>query len=62
MSEHLKHLLARHKRYNNLKDSFETPSDQLLQEVKSAQYRTIEYEIGLEVKGSYICRFNDGCK
>lgn len=62
MSEHLKHLLARNKRRKNSEYSLETPSDQLPREVKSAQYKTVEYEIGLEVKGSYMCRSNDGCK
>lgn len=64
---HLQHLFARKKsssslRRKNSESSLRTPSDQLPREVKSAQYRTLEYEIGLEKKGSYMCKFKDGCK
>ena len=64
---HLQHLLARKKsssslRHKNSESSLQTPSDQLPREIKSAQYRTVEYEIGLEKKGSYMCKFKDGCK
>ena len=64
---HLQHLFARKKsssslRRKNSEFSFQTPSDQLPREVKSAQYRTVEYEIGLEKKGSHMCKFKDGCK
>ena len=64
---HLQHLFARKKsssflRRKNSESSLQTPSDQLPREVKSAQYRTVEYEIGLENKGSYMCKFKDGCK
>ena len=64
---HLHHLFARKKssaslRRKSSESSLQTPSDQLPREVKSAQYRTVEYEIGLEKKGSYMCKFKDGCK
>ncbi len=64
---HLYHLFARKRlssllRRKNSKSSFRTSSDQLSREVKSAQYRTIEYEIGLEKKGNYMCKYKDGCK
>jgi hypothetical protein len=61
---HLQHLFARKKsssflRRKNSESSLQTPSDQLPREVKSAQYRTVEYEIGLEKKGSYMREFDD---
>jgi len=64
---HLQHLFARKKsssslRRKNSESSLQTPSDQLPREVKSAQYRTVEYEISLEKKGSYMYKFKDGCK
>ena len=64
---HLQHLLARKKSSSSLRrknsgSSLQTPSDQLPRDVKSAQYRTVEYEIGLEKKGSYMYKFKDGCK
>ena len=64
---HLQHLFARKKslsslRRKNSESSLQTPSDQLPREIKSAQYRTVEYEIGLEKKGSHMCKFKDGCK
>jgi len=64
---HLQHLFARKRsssslRRKNSESSLQTPSDQLPREVKSAQYRTVEYEIGLEKKGSYMCKYKDGCK
>lgn len=64
---HLQHLFARKRsssplRRKNSESSLRTPSDQLPREVKSAQYRTVEYEIGLEKKGSYMCKYKDGCK
>ena len=62
MHEHLQHLLARKKRRKNSEYSLQTPSDQLPREVKSAQYKTVDYEIGLEERGSYMCKFKDGCK
>lgn len=62
MHKHLQRVLARKKRRNNSNDSLQTPSDQLPREVKSAQYRTVDYEIGLEERGSYMCKFKDGCK
>ena len=60
----LQHLFARKKssaslRRKNSQSSLQTPSDQLPREVKSAQYRTVEYEIGLEKKGSYMREFED---
>lgn len=30
--------------------------------VKSAQYSTVEYEIDLDNKDSYMCKFRDGRK
>ncbi len=45
--------------HKNSKFSLQTPSNQLPQKVKSAQYRTVEYEIGLKKKSSYMCKFND---
>lgn len=62
MYEHLQHIFARKKCRKNSDDSLQTPNNQLLREVKSAQYRTVDYEIGLEEKGSYMCKFKDGCK
>ena len=62
MHKHLQHLLARNKCLKNLKYSFLKTSDQLPRKVKSAQYKTMDYEIGLEKKGSYMCKFKDGCK
>ena len=64
---HLQHLFARKRssaslRRKNSESSLRTPSDQLPREVKSAPYRTLEYEAGLEKKGSYMCKFKDGCK
>jgi len=61
---HLQHLFARKRsssslRRKNSESSLQTPSDQLPREVKSAQYRTVEYEIGLEKKGSYMREFDD---
>jgi len=57
------YLFARKKssslRRKNSESSLQTPSDQLPREVKSAQYRTVEYEIGLEKKGSYMREFDD---
>jgi len=46
-------------RRKNSESSLQTPSDQLPREVKSAQYRSVEYEIGLEKKGSYMREFDD---
>jgi len=61
---HLQHLFARKRsssslRRKNSESSLQTPSDQLPREVKSAQYRTVEYEIGLERKGSYMREIDD---
>ena len=60
---HLQHLFARKSssslRRKNSESSLQTPSDQLPREVKSAQYRTVEYEIGLEKEGSYMREFDD---
>ncbi len=61
---HLQHLFARKKfssflRRKNSEFSLQTLSDQLSRKVKSAQYRTVEYEIGLKKKGSYMREFND---
>lgn len=33
-----------------------------MQEVKSAQYQIVDYEIGLEEMGSYICKFKNRYK
>lgn len=62
MHEHLQHLLARNKRGKNSEYSLPKTSDQLPREFKSAQYRTVDYEIGPEERGSYTCKFKDGCK
>jgi len=56
---HLHHLFARKwssspLRRKNSESSFQTPSDQLPREVKSAQYRDPEYEVGLAAKGSFM--------
>ena len=54
---HLSHLFARKRSSSSLKRSqstFQTPSDQLPREVKSAQYKDPEYEDQLERKGSYM--------
>ena len=63
---HLQHLFARKKssslRRKNSESSLGTPSDQLPREVKSVQYRKVEYENGLEKKGSYMCKSKEGCK
>jgi len=61
---HLQHLFARKRsssslRRKNSESSLQTSSDQLPREVKSAQYRNVEYEIGLEKKGSYMREFDD---
>ena len=61
---HLHHLFARKRsssslRRKNSESSLQTASDQLPREVKSAQYTTVEYEIGLEKKGSYMREFDD---
>lgn len=61
---HLHHLFARKKfspslRRKNSESSLQTFSDQLPREIKSAQYRTVEYEIGLKKKGSYMREFDD---
>jgi len=61
---HLHHLFARKRsssplRRKNSESNLQTSSDQLPREVKSAQYRTVEYEIGLEKKGSYMREFDD---
>ncbi len=58
------HLFARKKsssslRRKNSESSLQTPSDQLPREVKSAQYKSVEYEIGLEKKGSYMRESDD---
>jgi len=64
---HLQHLFAR-KRFSsslcrkNSKFSLQTLSDQLPREVKSAQYRTVEYEINLEKKNNYMCKYKNECK
>jgi hypothetical protein len=63
-SHPLQYLFARKRsssslRRKNSESSLQTPSDQLPREVKSAQYRTVEYEIGLEKKGSYMREFDD---
>jgi len=56
---HLPHLFARKRSSSSLsrkksQSTLETPSDQLPREVKSAQYKNPEYEICLELKGSYM--------
>lgn len=56
---HLHRLFARKKSSSSLhrKNSqltLHTPSDQLQREVKSAQYRDLEYETALESKGSFM--------
>lgn len=65
--QHLQRLLARQKSSTSLhhrksESSLQTPSDQLPRGVKSAQYKSVEYEIALKKKGSYMCKFKDGCK
>ena len=62
--QHLQHLFARRRsssslRRKNSESSLQTSSDRLPREVKSAQYRSVEYEIGLEKKGSYMREFED---
>lgn len=64
---HLHHLFTRKKfstflRRKNLKFNLQTLSDQLSRKVKSAQYKTVEYEINLEKKSSYMCKFKNECK
>ena len=61
---HLHHLFARKKsssslRRKNSESNLQTPSDQLPREVKSAQYRTPDYETALESKGSYMREYDD---
>lgn len=56
----LYHLFARKRfssslRRKNLKFSFQTLNDQLPREIKSAQYRTVEYEIDLKGKKTITC-------
>ena len=56
---HLQHLFARKKSSSSLRrknsgSSLQTPSDQLPREVKSAQYRSPDYESVLESKGSFM--------
>ena len=56
---HLRHLFARKRSSSSLgrkrsQSTFQTPSDQLPREVKSAQYKDAEYEDKLEKKGSYM--------
>ena len=65
--QHLRHLFARKRsssslRRKNSESNIQTPSDQLPREIKSAPYRTVDYEIGLEKKGSYMCKSKEGCK
>lgn len=60
----LQYLFARKKssaslRRKNSQSTLQTPSDQLPREVKSAQYRSPEYEIRLEEKGSYMREYDD---
>lgn len=38
------------------------PRGQLPRGVKSTLYNTVEYEIDLDYKGSYMCKFRDGWK
>ena len=46
-------------RRKNSESSLQTSSDQLPLEVKSAQYRSLEYEIDLKKKGSYMRELDD---
>ncbi|KAI9675098.1 MAG: hypothetical protein M1817_001506 [Caeruleum heppii] len=60
----LQHLLARKKSSAYLRRKFSesdlrTPSDQLPREVKSAPYRTSDYAVGLEAKGSFMNDLDD---
>ena len=65
-SHPLQRFFARHKSSflgrKTSESNYQTSSDQLPQEVKSAQYKSVEYEIGLEKKGSYMCKFKHRCK
>lgn len=61
---HLHNLFARKKSSSSLgrkksQSSFQTPSDQLPREIKSAQYRNPDYAIELEDEGSYMREFDD---
>lgn len=55
-------MLARKKHYKNLEYNLPKINNQLPQKVKSAQYKIIDYKIGLEEKSSYIYKFKDRCK
>ena len=62
---HLQHLFARKKSSSSLgrkksQSSFQTPSDQLPREIKSAQYRNPDYAIELENEGSYMYKSTSG--
>jgi len=45
-----------------LESSLQTPSDQLPHKVKSAQYRAIEYGVGLEKKGQLHVQTQGSCE